>query len=284
MNSDTQYYRITLPTPLKAGGQQTLGISYYYLKAYRALPASVAQDETQFLVHDFSAYAPSSYVTLKQKTEVKASTTSIPSYTEIKEKGATTDKQGSKIVYGPFGEKPAGATAAAQIRFEFNKPVIHVGTLERDIEVSHWGGNVAFEERYELFHRGANLSTQFNRAKWAQMQFYQPSNFALKELRVPLLGGSEDPYFTDAIGNVTTSKYRSTKRDGLLELKPRYPLFGGWKYPFTIGWNSDAKNVLKTTSTGGYVLKVPFMDGPKQPEGLEYGQISVRVLLPEGAE
>ena len=193
-------------------------------------------------------------------------------------------KQGSKLTYGPFDEKPAGAAQPVSVRFEFNKPVTHVSRLERDVEVSHWGGNVAFEERYTLHHRGANLSSLFNRVKWQQAQYYQPSSFALKEMKFPLRVGSADPYYTDVIGNVSTSRFRSNKREALLEIKPRYPVFGGWKYPFTIGWNSDAKNFLRKTAGGGFVLNVPFLEGPKQSEGVEYEQAQVRVILPEGAE
>lgn len=220
---------------------------------------------------------------MKQKTEVKAASATIPAYTKIP--GTEfPQKQGAKLIYGAFDEKPVGAALPAQIRFEFNKPVTHVSELERDIEVSHWGGNIAFEERYVLNHRGANLSSQFNRVKWTQSQYYKPVNHALKDLRFPLQVGSVDAYFTDTIGNVSTSKFRSNKREALLELKPRYPVFGGWKYPFTIGWNSNAANFLRKTASGGYVLKVPFIEGPKQAEGVEYDHINIRVLLPEGAE
>lgn len=284
--SDVQYYRITLPAPLKAGAQQTLAISWYYLKPYRPLPASIEQDEQQYLLYDFSLYAASAYPTLKQKTEVKLSTVTIPDYTTFtnSEGKEYPEKHGSKLLYGPFDEQPAGAVYPAQIRFEFTKPVIHVSELERDIEVSHWGGNVAFEEKYTLNHRGANLSSQFNRVKWAQSLYYNPASSALKELKYPLQIGSVDPYFTDAIGNVSTSRFRSSKREAMLELKPRYPVFGGWKYPFTIGWNTNAANVLRNTASGGHVLKVPFIEGPKQVEGVEYEDVTVRVLLPEGSE
>ncbi|KAH8170185.1 ribophorin I domain-containing protein [Sarocladium implicatum] len=284
--SDVQYYRISLPTPLKPGAQQTLGISFYYLKAYYPLPASIKQEEQQFLAHDFSIYAPSAYPTTKQKTEIKAGSATIPDYTKVAGNGDVSEfpqKQGNKLTYGPFDAQPAGAVSPAQIRFEFTKPVTHVSELERDIEVSHWGGNVAFEERYTLYHMGANLSNNFNRVKWAQQQYFNPVTYALKEIKIPLQIGSEDPYFTDTIGNVSTSRFRSNKREALLELKPRYPIFGGWKYPFTIGWNSNAANFVRKTASGGYVFKTPFLEGPKQVEGIEYGQVNVRVLLPEGA-
>ncbi|KAM7192266.1 dolichyl-diphosphooligosaccharide--protein glycosyltransferase subunit 1 [Rhypophila sp. PSN 637] len=279
--SNTQYLRIKLPAPLKTGGQQTLGITFYLLKAYSPLPASIKQDDPQFLTYTFSAYAPSVYTTTKQKTEVKFPSANIPDYTKIQD---FPTKQGSKLTYGPFEEKPAGAYEPITVRFEFTKPVIHVARLERDVEVSHWGGNVAFEERYTLFHRGANLSSLFNRVKWAQAQYYNPNTYALKEMKFPLRVGSTEPYYTDVIGNVSTSRFRSNKREALLEIKPRYPLFGGWKYPFTIGWNSDAKNFVRKLAGGGYVLNVPFLEGPKQPEGVEYEEVQIRVILPEGAE
>ncbi len=257
------------------------------MSAYTPLPATIAQDENQFLVYSFSAYCPSVYTTVKQKTEIKFPSANIPDYTTLPGSGDVKEfpqKQGSKLTYGPFEEKPAGAKQLIEVRFEFTKPVIHVSHLERDVEVSHWGGNVAFEERYTLYHRGANLSSLFNRVKWAQQQYYNPVTYALKEIRFPLRVGSADTYYTDVIGNVSTSRFRANKREAMLEIKPRYPVFGGWKYPFTIGWNSDAKNFLRRVSGGGYVLNIPFLEGPKQVEGVEYELVNLQILLPEGAE
>ncbi|KAI0837744.1 Ribophorin I [Hypoxylon sp. FL0890] len=285
--SDTQYYRIRLPAPLPAKGQQTLGISFYYLNSFAPLPAAIQQSEKQYLVYEFSAYCQSAYPTLKQKTEVKLPSSDIPDYTKIAGSDETKEfpeKQGSKLIYGPFPEVPAGAVSPVKVRYEFTKPVTHVSLYERDIEVSHWGGNVAFEERYTLYNYGANLSAQFNRVKWAQSQYFNPQSYALKELKVPLRVGSKDAYFTDAIGNVSTSRFRSNRREAVLELKPRYPVFGGWKYPFTIGWNADSKTFLRKKSGDSYLLNVPFIEGPKQPEGVAFEQIQVRVLLPEGAD
>ncbi|RWA14631.1 hypothetical protein EKO27_g445 [Xylaria grammica] len=285
-SSDTQFYRIKLPAPLAPKSQQTLGISFYYLNSLKPLPASIAQQDKQYLVYAFSAYCPSAYPTLKQKTEVKLPSTDVRDYTRIAGSGETEEypvKQGSKLTYGPFPEVPAGASSPVKVRYEFNKPVTHVSQLERDIEVSHWGGNVAFEERYTLFHYGANLSEQFSRVKWAQSQYFSPQTFALKEMKFVLGAGSKDAYFTDVIGNVSTSRFRANKREAVLELKPRYPVFGGWKYPFTVGWNADSNNYLKK-SDGKFLLNIPLIEGPKQAEGVEYEHVDVRVILPEGAE
>lgn len=284
-NRNTQYLRIQLPAPLKPGAQQTIGISYYILNAYKPLPATINIEEPQFLAYSFSAYCPSAYTTSRQKTEVKFAFSNIPDYTRLPGSGDIAEfpvKQGAKLTYGPFDEKAAGAVEPVQVRFEFNRPVNHVAELERDVEVSHWGGNVAFEERYTWIQGGANLTNLFSRVKY--QHFRLPTWHILREMRFPLRVGSSDPYYTDVIGNISTSHFRSNKREALLEIKPRYPLFGGWKFPFTIGWNSDAQNFLRKTETGGYVLNVPFLEGPKQAEGVEYEQVQVRVILPEGAK
>jgi oligosaccharyltransferase complex subunit alpha (ribophorin I) len=286
--SDTQFYRVRLPSPLEPKAQQTISINYVYLSAVKPLPATINQNDSQFLVYDFSAYCPSAYVTLKQKTEVKFPGPNVAEYTIIPAAGSTPEspqKQGSKFTYGSFGEVPAGAVEPVRVRYEFTKPLIHVSELERDIEVSHWGGNIAFEERYTLTNRAANLSSQFSRVQWASQQYYNPPTTAIKELKFPLKVGSLDPYFTDVIGNVSTSRFRSNKREANLELKPRYPIFGGWNYPFRVGWNADLKSFLRKLSKGdGYVLNVPFLEGPNQAEGIEYERVTVRVILPEGAE
>ncbi|KAH8814907.1 Ribophorin I [Xylogone sp. PMI_703] len=285
--SDIQFYRIRLPNALAPGAQQTLGISYAFLSSLSPLPTAINQQDPQYLIYEFSAYCPSAYTTTKQKTEVKFPSTNIKEHTIIQgtdDKSEFPQKQGSKWTYGPFGEVPAGAVEPVDVRYEFTKPVIHVSKLERDIEVSHWGGNVAFEERYTLHNRGANLSKNFDRVEWAKNQYFNPPTTAIKQLTFPLKVGSLTPYFTDVIGNVSTSRFRSNKREALLELRPRYPVFGGWNYPFRVGWDADAPKFLRKLKTGDkYILNVPFLEGPKQSEGIVYEDVEVRVILPEGA-
>ncbi|KAI9888376.1 MAG: dolichyl-diphosphooligosaccharide--protein glycosyltransferase subunit 1 [Vezdaea aestivalis] len=286
--SPIQFYRIRLPEPLKPKSQQTLSISFSILDSLSPLPAKINQMDKQYLAYTFSAYSPSAYKTLKQKTKAKFPSGDVPEYTTLVAPNAEgkedPQKQGSTFTYGPYGEVPAGAQEPVTVRYDFTRPVLHCSVLERDIEVSHWGGNIATEERYWMENLGANLSTHFSRVSWATTQYYNPPTSALKELRMPLRGGSANAYFTDDIGNVSTSRFRTNAREAMLELKPRYPLFGGWKYSFKIGWDNDLKTALRKLSTGDtYVLKVPFLEGPKQPEGVEYSKVHLRVLLPEGA-
>ena len=286
----TEYYKIAVPTALAPKEQLTLSITYYTLSPLTPLPAQIAQNDKQYVLYAFSAYAPSAYTTLKQKTKLKLPTTDIPDAVvlpkELNAEGKEDpQKQGTSFTYGPYGELEAGAVQEVSVRYEYTKPLTHGSLLERDIEVSHWGGNLAVEERHWLVNRGAQLKNHFSRVAYQQSAYYNPPSSALKELRFPLTVGSADAYFTDDIGNVSTSRFRSNFREANLELKPRYPLFGGWKYSFRVGWNTNLKNHLRHVKGGSdsYVLKVPFFEGPKQAEGIEYQRIVTRVILPEGA-
>ncbi|CZT14141.1 probable oligosaccharyltransferase alpha subunit [Ramularia collo-cygni] len=286
----TEYYKITLPTALAPAEQLTLSITYHILSALTPLPALIAQNDKQYVLHKFSAYAPSAYPTLKQKTKLKLPTTDVPDVVKLPsalnaEGKDDPQKQGSTFTYGPYGELEAGAVQEVSLRYEFTKPLTHVKLLERDVEVSHWGGNIATEERHWLTNRAAGLKNHFSRVAYQQSSYYNPPTSALKELRFPLVTGSLDPYFVDDIGNVSTSRFRSNVREANLELKPRYPIFGGWNYNFKVGWNGELQNFLRRTEKGAesFVLKVPFLEGPKQAEGVEYEKVVTRVILPEGA-
>ena len=203
-------YRVRLPKPLAPSEQQTLTISYAVLSALEPLPTAIAQTDKQYLTYSFNAYLPSLYNTLKQKTKLKFPNDDVQSYTPLSSAdGTDAERLGSGLTYGPFNELPAGSSSPVTVRYEFTKPVTHVSHLERDIEVSHWGGNIAFEERYTLYNHGANLSNLFNRVKWAQAQYFNPQTWALKELKFPLRVGSTEAYFTDIIGNVLQEEDRT---------------------------------------------------------------------------
>ncbi|MCJ1396631.1 dolichyl-diphosphooligosaccharide--protein glycosyltransferase subunit 1 [Xylographa bjoerkii] len=277
LSSPTQFYRVTLPEPLSPSAQLTLSITYHLLSSLSPLPATIKQQDKQYLKLTLSIYAPSAYLTQKQKTKIKFPGVDIPEYT------GEPERQGSTFTYGPYDNIPAGSESPASVRYEFTKPIIHATSLERDIEISHWGGNLATEERYQLTNKGASLSNHFSRVTWQSTQYYNPPVTAIKALNVPLKIGSLNPYFIDDIGNVSTSRYRSNLREANLELKPRYPIFGGWSFPFRIGWDANLNNFLRNIKGDQYTLKVPFLEGPKMGEGISYEKITLRVILPEGA-
>ncbi|KAF3903525.1 hypothetical protein AA313_de0200856 [Arthrobotrys entomopaga] len=276
-----KYYKITLPKTLQPKDQITLSVSAGITGALEPVPAIIGQSDKQFLSYTGDKYAPSAYLTEKQKTKFRAANGEIPEYTKFDE----VEKNGYTISYGPYdnikprksNEEPITFT----VRYEFTSPIVFMERLERDIEVSHWGNNLAIEERYWMTNNGAKLKDQFSRVAWATTSYYNPPTAAIKSLLFPLRVGSKDAYYTDEVGNVSTSRFRSDSREAILDIKPRFPIFGGWNYSFVVGWNNDLPAYLRRVKGDGYILKVPLLQGPSQ--STSYGQVEVRIILPEGA-
>ena len=64
----------------------------------------------QAVLYKTSAYSPSAYKTLKQKTKLKFPTTNIPDYTIVPKNAEGKEdptKQGNTYTYGPYDNVPA---------------------------------------------------------------------------------------------------------------------------------------------------------------------------------
>lgn len=285
--SPNSYFIIHFPEPLKPSESKTISVSYALLSSVQPLPAEIDQTGSQTITYSLSAYLPSPYTSQNQKAKLKLPTAQPADYTRLdKNADGARDPvhQGSSITYGPYNKVEAFSSKPVSVRYDFTKPLLHATKLERDIEVSLWGGNVAVEERYWLTNRAAKLKNHFSRVQWQMTRFGSPVSVAQTDIRMPLVGGASDAYFIDDIGNVSTSKFRPGRREALLDIKPRYPMFGGWNYSFKVGWNADLKNFLRKPTGDEHVLKVPFMEGPRSDAGVEYEHVIVRVVLPEGAQ
>lgn len=69
--------------------------------------------------------------------------------------GGKSNVVGNKVVYGPYENVEPLSFDIATCHFENSKPLITITSLERDIEISHWGKNLAVEEHYALRNDGA---------------------------------------------------------------------------------------------------------------------------------
>lgn len=135
----------------------------------------------------------------------------------------------------------------------------------------------------------ARLKGQFSRLAHQQSRFHagKPAQ-VLAELTLRLPPSAHSAYYYDVIGNVSTSRFRpgqtgAGKRrvvDASLELKPRYPVLGGWNYSFTVGWDSPLSESLHVAGDGKQVLQVPFLTALK---GVVVDNEELTIILPEGA-
>ena len=133
------------------------------------------------------------------------------------------------------------------IHYENNSPFLRVTNLVRTIEISHWG-NIAVEETIDLFHYGAQLKGAFSRFEYMRKQGGASS---VKSIHTLLPPNSADVYYRDEIGNISTSNLRAPSKNKPndpvdIELRPRFPLFGGWRTHYTIGYNLPIYQYLFT--------------------------------------
>jgi len=89
-------------------------------------------------------------------------------------------------------------------------------------------------------------------------------------------------HYRDDIGNISTSFFSVRENDiHLLELIPRFPLFGGWKTAFYTGYNVPLSNVLGYDyQESRYILNTSFA---VDWDDVVIDDIQVKIILPEGA-
>jgi len=161
------------------------------------------------------------------------------------------------------------------VHYENNSPFLTVTEMTRVVEVSHWG-NVAVEEDIDMRHTGAKLKGPFSRYDYQRASGPDPSIKAFKTL---LPGAAKDVYYRDAIGNISTSNLKEVGEVVEVEIRPRFPLFGGWKTKYTLGYNVPSYQLLFTAGNE-YVLKIPFLDHVY--DDMVVDKLTLKVILPEG--
>ena len=66
----------------------------------------------------------------------------------------------------------------------------------------------------------------------------------MNRFQTVLPASARDVYYRDEIGNISTSNLKELDDMVELELRPRFPLFGGWKTQYTIGYNVPSYQYL----------------------------------------
>lgn len=268
-------YEIKLASQIAGGKKASLSLKLVFTHSIQLYPRSITQSESQFVVYSGNHFFFSPYLVQSQSTTVKLSSTKIISKTEK----SPTSSKGDMINYGPYDDVPPFSFSEMRLHYENNKPIITVTSLIKEIEISHWG-NVAVEETYELQHDGAKLKGTFSRLDYQRNPRGSPSVVA--SLKQTLPPGATDVYYRDEIGNITTSHLAGLKRAPTLDLIPRYPLFGGWKAAFYMGYNLPVHRYLfnDVNDNSLHLLNITFA---VSYDDVVVDRLIVRVILPEGS-
>lgn len=283
-DDDAVYYEVKLPYPIAPGSRFKFSVSVILTKQSIPYPEHIPMESNQVLKLSTNAYPLSPYDTLGYSLGIL----SAQEFNDVTEedlpfelqKKETKSKEG--VIYQAIEPIPANSISPFSFTFVKLSGLTYVNYIKRDLWLSHWSSALQMEEYYEVTNLGAKLDKGFSRAKYFTEKMFMKPNHAITALRIPFDATKkiEDDtfYFVDKVGNVSTSQYY----DSELIVRPRFPIFGGWNYNFTIGWMYDLKQFVKqNTANDEYILSAHILDGIRDAT---YGNISFNIYLPEGAE
>lgn len=268
-----QFYKVQLASSLAAGAQLKAKVEMTFSHVLKPFPTHVTQAERQLVVFQGNHYLYSPYPTRSQSTRVRLASKTVESYTKM----GNPSKNDEIIEYGPFRDVAPFSEDTMKIHYENNTPFLTISSITRTIEVSHWG-NIAVEETIDLRHTGAILKGPFSRYDYQRQSDSGISS--VKSFKTILPASAQDVYYRDEIGNISTSHLQVLDDSVEVEIRPRFPLFGGWKTHYIIGYNLPSYEYLYTLGDQ-YALKMRLVDHVYDDQVID--ELTVKIILPEGA-
>ncbi|CAA0807036.1 Dolichyl-diphosphooligosaccharide--protein glycosyltransferase subunit 1A [Striga hermonthica] len=268
------WYSLTLPKALGKGESVTLEVKAVFTHLLRPFPEKITQADFQLIAFQDGAYFLSPYPVKVQSLTVKLPEPKVESYTKLE----NSKFSGQEIKYGPYENIPPFSYPPIVVHFVNNKPFPVAQELVREIEISHWG-NVQITENYNLVHAGAEMTGEFSRLDF-QARPHLRGAYGLRNLITKLPPRAHSIYYRDEIGNISTSNVWTESSMTLLEIEPRYPMFGGWRTSFTIGYGLPLQDFV-FKSDGKRFLNIPFGCSIND---VIVENLTVKIVLPEGSK
>ncbi|OAY73985.1 Dolichyl-diphosphooligosaccharide--protein glycosyltransferase subunit 1A, partial [Ananas comosus] len=223
---------IALPKSLEKGKTLNMDMLAVFAHSLTPFPEEITQADVQLLVYQDSAYYLSPYAVKVQSLGIRLPNGRVESYTKY----PNTKLVDSELKYGPFESLPPFSYSPIIVHFENNHPF-------------------AITEHYTIVHGGARTKGGFSRIDYQmRTNIRGTSSFSLLTALLPPRAHSI--YYRDEIGNISTSTLWADSRETQFGIQPRFPIFGGWRTTFTIGYSlplqdflfeSDGKRVLNIT-------------------------------------
>ncbi|KAF2310251.1 hypothetical protein GH714_007416 [Hevea brasiliensis] len=267
-------YSVSLSKALGEGDTMSLDVLAVFTHTLKPFPEKITQADIQLVLFQDSAYYLSPYAVKFQSLSIKLPDARIESYTKIE----NTKIHGSEIKYGPYENLHPFSYSPLVVHFEINQPFAVAQELVREIEVSHWG-NVQVTEHYNIVHEGAKSEVNFLGQLEYQARPHIRGSSAIRHFVAKLPPRAHSIYYRDEIGNVSTSHLWADSKKTELLIEPRYPMFGGWRTAFIIGYSLPLQDFLFELE-GKRFLNISFSSPIND---LVIDNLVVKVVLPEGS-
>eukprot|EP00043_Microstomoeca_roanoka_P013134 m.128709 g.128709 ORF g.128709 m.128709 type:complete len:456 (+) comp15677_c1_seq1:133-1500(+) len=255
-----------------AGKQVSLVITQVFIHAQKPYPAELRQTDTQLVKFTGSLYFPTPYATTTQTTKVL-----VAGKTESFTKAKPYSNDGQEITYGPYQDVSADKAQTLTVHFENSTPFLTTTKLVREIMVSHWG-YASISEDISLVHSGGKLVGEFSRLDYQRDP--RAGRNAVRTFTTRLPAAATNVNYRDVIGNISTSHLREERDAVVVEIQPRFPLFGGWKTQYQLSYDLPSGEILGTSGSE-FVVETRFIGHIYDDQVVDEAEI--RVVLPEGA-
>lgn len=146
---DITAFKVALSSQLAPRETVTVVASLVLTHAVEAYPKEITQAEQQLVQFSSNAYFFTPYRCQTQNSNFKLSSSSIETYSRV----SPTSVDGNTVSYGPYTDSAPYSFARAVLHYENNGPFLEVVSLQRLIQVSHWG-TIQVEEHLNIQHTG----------------------------------------------------------------------------------------------------------------------------------
>ncbi|PVU96089.1 hypothetical protein BB561_001405 [Smittium simulii] len=267
-------------SPLNLGEKISIKIYTSYFEPLSPQPNEIALNEKAFFKWTGNAYVFLPYSTLKQKTVIKLPSSNIASYNNTL---APVSVKNQEITYGPYIDVLPHFKAPVTLYFHMERTQIYIERFTRKATVSHFSNVFGIDDYTNIINANPKLAS-FSRVEYLISNYRGGVKNAVGKLSLNIPSDAKNVYFTDMIGNISSSEIsKSTKPNmKLLKLTPRFPILSGWKFSCNYGYDSSLSNFLKfDKSSNTYNLKVQAYPDPIETAIKEY---ELSIVLPEGAK
>ena len=274
---DVQHWEIYLKYVLKSGQRTKVKVITAFTHLLVPYPTHIQQGESQLIKYFGNAYFYTPYLTKKQTTHIICYSDKLESFSIVE----PVSVDNNIVTYGPYENVEPLSVQNLTVHYVNNEPFIVITNLERTIEVSHWG-NIAVEETVEIHHEGAILKGPFSRLMYEQLIRTSPQIDSSVSSYVTVLPASAKYiYYRDEIGNVSSSQVVILDDSVHLILRFRFPLLGGWKIRYTVGYNVPTYEYLYSNGAD-YSLRMKIVDHIN--DYMVVNEFVLKVILPEYCE
>ena len=263
------YYEIIL----QGSDKIIINEDYFEKLLFKPKNIYIKEDQLELFIDTINLVSPYTVKSTSTIVTLPTERTKLIKYTKL-----NSNQSGEKLIYALTEELPPFTSKKLYIHYVNNKPLMVFNYAIKTFQVSHWG-NIAVTEEYQIENIGAKLIGEFGRIDY-DGGINGGKNALLKmDAKLPLR--SWGLWYRDEIGNVSTSNARRDMNDVSLELYPRFPILGGWKSNYDIGYNLPTKFHVKTNNKGNYMVNLTFGMPFKKMLARNY---TVKVILPESAD